>query len=284
MLGANLKMSSSHPPKIAKTFAFEGLDPSEKTGISYFFGLTVAKIIAERLLNAPWPQHVDKFAGLITPPLSRRERPDLIAQDRRGKWLVLEAKGRSNALDSKTISKAKKQVNALQAINGKAPRRRVVAGSYFANGNLRAILRDPREAKGRAVLDISEEVFIRNYYEPLVSLLFSREQSPRSLFLTNDLSFRITRLGEIDVTVGIADQILTPYHANEGLHRAALSLAARLPPNTEGPESRTRQVEAEIEHPVSSFNIGQDAIFVALGPSWSDEQLALEPVERRPIS
>src|SRR6266511_1078218 len=52
LLLANLEMSKKQ--KIAKSSAYRNLDPSEKSGISYFIGLTCAKLLAQKLFGVNW--------------------------------------------------------------------------------------------------------------------------------------------------------------------------------------------------------------------------------------
>ena len=44
--------------RIRRSSAYDGLDPSEKSTISYFVGLTMAKLFAGQLLGVPWLMHL----------------------------------------------------------------------------------------------------------------------------------------------------------------------------------------------------------------------------------
>lgn len=281
MLWANLKASWNSPPRISRSSAFADLDPSEKTAISYYFGLTIAKLLAARLLNAPWPQHLDRFSGSLSPSLSRKERPDLVARDNIGRWIVLEAKGRSNTLRPKTMTKAKQQVQALQEINGGPVYLRVAVGTYFAKRNLQAEIHDPpEETKKRAVLKIDDEEFIRDYYAPLASLFHESAARPWNQMIENGLTFKTVVFPEIDITVGLAEPILAHYEREDRLNDAVLSVAKTL-----SPEIEARGTVKGIDQPgnrakFSSLTIGRDGVLVALGPAWSDDQMRLDPTER----
>jgi hypothetical protein len=61
----------------AMTAGYRRLDPSEKRAVSYFLGMTQAKITRERLLRAPHLIHLDAYLALIGHP-SCASRPDLI--------------------------------------------------------------------------------------------------------------------------------------------------------------------------------------------------------------
>ena len=57
ILMANLKDSDQN--ELTKTDAYKGLDPSEKSAISYFFGLSFAKWAAEKFWGIPWLIHLE---------------------------------------------------------------------------------------------------------------------------------------------------------------------------------------------------------------------------------
>lgn len=281
MLWANLKASWNSPPRISKTPAFADLDPSEKSAVFYYFGLATTKLLAARLLNAPWPQHLDKFPGSLTPALSRKERPDLIARDQNGRWIVLEAKGRSNALRLKTMTKAKQQVQSLAAINGAPVYLRVAVGTYFAKATLQAEIHDPPEGtKKRAVLKITDEQFMRGYYAPVASLFL--ESTPRSgqQIIIAGVPYKTVLFPEVDLTVGLAEPILAHYQREDSLTEAALRVARTLSPDNENLETAKRVDRLHNVPNASSLTAAADGVLVALGPTWSDDQMRLAPNER----
>ena len=93
-----------------KSDAYSRLDPSEKSAVSYFLGMTQAKITCELLLGVPHLLHVDAALALIGRQ-TRASRPDLIGFDptTAAYTIAVEAKGRSNGWDEEAISKAKTQ-------------------------------------------------------------------------------------------------------------------------------------------------------------------------------
>jgi hypothetical protein len=96
MLWANLKEEANR--RIGRSNPFLELDPSEKGAVSYFLGLTVAKLIAERLFGVAWLLHFDVYRQYLDPTLGPfGDKPDLIGVDPTGHWVVIEAKGRTNA-------------------------------------------------------------------------------------------------------------------------------------------------------------------------------------------
>lgn len=282
MIQANLGTAPTGLRRVCKTAAFTGLDPSEKTAISYFIGLTIAKILSWKLFNAPWPQHLDKFAGSLTPSLKRSRRPDLLAQDTSGRWIVLEAKGRTNTMPPKTMKSAKTQTKAVATVNGQSPYLRIAVGSYFVGQNLAAKLEDPPEGRQSAALNISEELFFREYYAQVANFFLERTREIEKVEFGRGLVFSITRIPEVDASIGIADSILAAFRSERELQHAALAFADRL-----GRESQLnlsgevpRALLSDRRRPYSSFTLGSDGIAVALGQSWSEEQMAREPEDR----
>ena len=52
--------------RVCKTSAFKALNPSEKGAMSYFFGLTVAKLLASARLGVPWLMHLDVYRHRVS--------------------------------------------------------------------------------------------------------------------------------------------------------------------------------------------------------------------------
>jgi hypothetical protein len=59
-----------------KTAAYRRLDASEKSAVSYFLGMTQAKIMCGRLLRAPHLIHLDAYLAMIGVHATRTSRPD----------------------------------------------------------------------------------------------------------------------------------------------------------------------------------------------------------------
>jgi hypothetical protein len=104
--------------RIRRSEAYDGLDPSEKSAISYFLGLTVAKAFAELRLAVPWLMHLDVYRQELQPVLSGASRPDLVGRAVTGEWVAVESKGRTNAFDVRALQLAKGQVAQLVAVGG----------------------------------------------------------------------------------------------------------------------------------------------------------------------
>src|SRR5260221_7068774 len=80
-----------------KSDSYLRLDPSEKSAVSYFLGLTQAKITCELLLGVPHLVHLDAVLAMRGMPL-RDSRPDLIGFDpvSLAYGIAVDAKGRTN--------------------------------------------------------------------------------------------------------------------------------------------------------------------------------------------
>ena len=106
---------------LARSDAYDGLDPSEKGAVSYFLGLSASKLFAGRCLNVPWLLHLDVYRTQLSAVLKKgRSKPDLVGQDCSGNWIVIESKGRTNGFDDKALDKAKKQSRKVRTISGTA--------------------------------------------------------------------------------------------------------------------------------------------------------------------
>src|SRR5205085_11843549 len=86
-----------------------GADRSEKSGISYMLGQTLAHLFVTGRLGVPYTMHVDRYweeVDLVWGDDASR-RPDLIG--RGSSWVVIEAKGRTwgygNALANAIVQK-----------------------------------------------------------------------------------------------------------------------------------------------------------------------------------
>src|SRR5580704_6560954 len=57
LIYANLRQTATGD--LGRSDAYDGLDPSEKSAISYFLGLTLSKLFAEQCLKVLWLLHLD---------------------------------------------------------------------------------------------------------------------------------------------------------------------------------------------------------------------------------
>lgn len=93
MIYANLGQDRSY---VEKSSLYAELDPTEKSGVSYFMGMVAAKVLGARFLRTPWPFHlsmIKALGGKVS--LQGNSQPDLIGLRSDGRWIVAEAKGRT---------------------------------------------------------------------------------------------------------------------------------------------------------------------------------------------
>jgi hypothetical protein len=92
-----------------KTAGYQRLDASEKRAVSYFLGMTQAKITCERLLRAPHLIHLDAYLAM-TGQATRTSRPDLIGVSLPSMdcTIAVEAKGRTGGRTGEVTRQAKK--------------------------------------------------------------------------------------------------------------------------------------------------------------------------------
>jgi hypothetical protein len=245
---ANLLESPSGVLK--RSSAYDGLDPSEKGAISYFIGMTFAKLFASRLLSVPWLMHLDVYRQQLQPVLQGRSKPDFVGLNSNNDWVVLEAKGRTNDFEESVMQTAKAQTQNLTTIQGSLPILRVASLACFAAGNLKFVMRDPERKKGGEKLPdlpLNKRDFLTIYYRPFQTWL---DQADGVRVITVDgLRYRVGSFPGFDLFIG---------YPEEGMNRLAR--------------------EATLgEH--GEF-VGSDGVLVRLGPIWSAEKMRLQPQER----
>jgi hypothetical protein len=252
ILFANLKEDDFG--MLRRSSAYKGLDPSEKGAISYFLGMTLAKLSAERLLNVPWLMHLDVYREILQPVLLGGGRPDLVGQDGNGEWVVIESKGRTNGRDEAALRKAKEQASELALIGVQAPRLHVGSVTHFANGILQIDLDDPEVSQRRRIeISLSPENLREGYYRPFIKLL--EEDEDGEIELVGNDRFRTMFLSSVDAHVGLSEKMFVPDVLQAGV-----------------PFNAPVRDEALYR--------GRDGILVNLGELWSSENMRREPQER----
>jgi hypothetical protein len=251
---ANLRETPSG--MIARSAAYNGLDPSEKGAISYFLGLTMAKLFCGRLLDVPWLMHLDVYREELDPVLLGNSKPDLVGLNLHSEWVVVEAKGRTNNITQSVLQNAKNQAEQVTTILGVDPVLRVGSVTYFNGvGILGFSLIDPArrsEERKLADLPLTKSMLLMSYYRPVRAYL--REAASTRTALINKLPYRIASLPDFELSVGLSEEIE--------------------PSLVDIP--RTKMLPRE-----RNEFIGNDGVLVQLGPIWSVENMRLEPQERR---
>ena len=239
--------------------------------------------------------HLDVYRNQLS-DLIGGGRPDLVGQDRSGRWCVFEAKGRSNGMDQMVVARAKAQTRGLRMICSRNPVLRVASIIYFSGRSLRLHLEDPDEIDKYAVdLNIAEDRFQRDYYRPFMALIdresgtgeeASIDQRMKTIEVAGvERRIHVAKLEDSDVEIGLEEQV---YDAagSQDIRSRIIGIVPSLPE----PLARLDTEDSQWRHTVSdepmargeddSF-LGPDGIFVRLGPSWSTNKMRLDPQQRR---
>jgi hypothetical protein len=181
MVFANLKKDANG--NLVQTNAFLALDPSEKSAVSYFNGLTISKLMADKLMSIPYLMHLEVYQKEITAKYGKtvykngKSRPDLIGFDANLYPYIFEAKGRSGAFDARAFSKAKDQAQMLVSIGTPAvnPKVAVAVQAYF-NSKKQMLVKwkDPVSNEQGLVYEfVNGESVIKKYYKPFFDLILN---------------------------------------------------------------------------------------------------------------
>ena len=163
---------------LRRTAAFASLDPTEKGMVSYFLGMTLCKLFAWQLLEAPWLLHLDVFRSKLKPVVLGRSRPDLVGEDAKGNWHAFESKGRSSVPSSTDRQNAKSQAQRLVSVNARRCTLHIGSFAFFHSDVLEFYWRDPEpDARDPITLPRPEPEW-RYYYEPALSLASEVASAP----------------------------------------------------------------------------------------------------------
>lgn len=252
ILFANLSLADN---RLSKSSAYEHLDPSEKSAVSYFLGLTFTKLLSSKLLNIPWLLHIDVYReqfernGQAFRFGSSRVRPDLIGLDNRLSWVVMESKGRTNTMENTLIGNAKNQTRNLRRIGVDYPSLRVAVVTHFRRGNLCIDWADPEDFNADHFdikTDLSE--YIQNYYKLVFNIISSEKTEEFKGYVMHEFS-------DINIIIGLKKEIFDMYKKSD--------------------LSKIRASEMIIfERPLNfdeyDFFAGQDGVLIGLGDNWID--------------
>jgi len=235
---------------VVQTKVYEMSDPSEKTSISFYLGMTLAKLFSEKLFGVPKLLHFAVYKDdYVTKTKAGKSRPDLIGKDQKGKWFVFEAKGRSNNFDDVALEKAKEQAQQIVTINMVKPLCRIGGQAYFDdNLSFRMVDPDHEESKFSRRLSFDEKALERLYYEPLEAIADGRGRRASISVEGNWLSE--VSIPELDLWIAIPDRDESAKHP--GTSRKLLPMEY----------------------------LGGDGVLVRLGESWSEKNMELEPHQR----
>jgi hypothetical protein len=242
--------------RIVKAPSYEALDPSEKTAVSFYIGMTLVRLFSYSLFKVDWLLHLDLYKDSVNAQTQGRSRPDFLGLNENEEWVVFESKGRSDYVTGRTMEnlmgKAKAQSALLTSINGAGPLASFGAVSHFMDdGVLRFDLDDPPTDKRNEQafqVAVPPGQFYADYYKP-----FSGRRDS-TVVAVGGHRVRVTNMGELDVITGVDEDILA------------------MPPTV----SRSRRIQLDTDHEF----LGRDGVYVSLGTNWSARNMKMPPTSR----
>lgn len=167
------------------------LDRSEKVGVSYALGQALTGIFCRQLLSIPFLMHVDRYAnhhGLAFG--STRKRADLFGYGTAPGWIVAEAKGRSNSMESELQDKLIEQKRSVISIEGQPPALALGCVASFPpqTSRMQVDAFDPEpEIENALTINADLDRYMIAYYEPFIVAIDAgdseseEEQSPSTI-------------------------------------------------------------------------------------------------------
>ena len=267
-----LALREGYPPgHLCLTDAFKNLDPSEKSAINYFVGMTICKLFAAKLLDTPWLLHLDVYRSALRPQLRNGSRPDLVGTKRGGfprLWRSFECKGRLRS-DRRTKDKAKTQACNLVSVASGSSRDacdlHVGTITYFRRGILHFYWCDPEPGSHDENSDIALTLppdAWRYYYAPTVNAIMRaatpdpREQATDGHISSDQQKIlmasekELVPVDELDIRIGV--------------HHAVAEYLAK------GDWDGAQRMAAEMADEFAKMpDIRPDGLIVKAGPSWT---------------
>jgi hypothetical protein len=232
---------------IARTVPYQVSDPSEKTSISFYIGMTLAKLFAEQLFDVPRMLHFAVYAQNFKIVAAAGEsRPDLIGLSNGGQWYVFEAKGRSNSFDAEALKTAKEQAKQIKSIDSFTPACRIACQAYFTSV-LSFRMDDPpagRHARSRTI-KVTRSEFEHAYDDPIRTVIELRGANAPLSYANR--RFRGARIEEADLWIAVPEE----------------------------PQAQPRKSEVLLLDP--NEYLGRDGVLVRLGSTWSEANMRLQP-------
>lgn len=156
--------------------AFEKIDTSEKSIVSYWLGMGFAKIVAAKILGVVHLQGVDNLKNQGTLNLANNimRRGDLIGLDRKQQWHAIEAKGRST--DRKFTVKqnlavdAKNQSKNIASVHNKKIATNSACLAALRTNPISLLLFDPPAGEIES-LPLNPSEFYKRYYADVIKTI-----------------------------------------------------------------------------------------------------------------
>jgi hypothetical protein len=151
--------------------ALKYLDSTEKGVVSFYTGMAMAKLYADKVLGIPWMMHISRYeADWAVRYGANTNRPDLFGCNDLGEWAVCEAKGRSR-VTNQLVTKMQQQKSAVASIQRVAPTYRYGSATRFEGGRLALRVVDPPQLRRAQDVPIDAAAWLLDYYRPIVDLL-----------------------------------------------------------------------------------------------------------------
>lgn len=273
MVAANLDTDEESGSWV-KTAAYRRLDGSEKSAVSYFLGMTQAKVTCARLLRAPHLIHLDTYLAMIGQSTSQ-SRPDLVGlTPALDCTIVVEAKGLSGPWRREVATKAKKQAASLPGVRGTDSALRIASVAYFdRQDRWESYLEDP-PAPVQPHASLTVEAVLTTYYRPLVAALLETSESSRAAVVQVD-AMTTAYLPGIDVTLGVPTAIMTvmrslPPTGTLTAKQVEATGSALRPIVQDRPFPRPGPTGQEDDDGAVRYQsyYGLDGVYVELGSTW----------------
>lgn len=157
--------------RVRRTPLADSLDRSEKVNLSYALGQAGTAVFCRQRLGVSRLLHVDRYANsheLAFGPT--RRRPDLFGPSPAG-WVVAEAKGRSNNVDTQLPVTLQQQKGALRTVGGVPPAVALGCVTYFETRTreMQLLAVDPPVTKEGLDLEVDEGRFLYSYYDAVAA-------------------------------------------------------------------------------------------------------------------
>lgn len=252
---------------------FNSLDPSEKGAMTFFLGMAITKLVAERYFNVQWLMHFDAYRESYDAICSNGGKPDFLGVENTvsfaPQYHIFESKGRTGGLDKGALERGKEQTRYVQTISGTTPISRNVVQAYFQGDRkvLHGYLMDPTGADDGVDEKIDLKNVFKSYYKPFYDLIniLGQEENKENNFLTKiSEQFEIAYIKPLDIYIGVARGIrpLLEQFSEKTFFYKMLYYKK----NIEKDMQHIRIFFSDTEH--INFSYGNDGIFVMIGNSY----------------
>jgi hypothetical protein len=210
------------------------LDRSEKVALSYALGQAMTGIFCERELSVIYLMHIDRYSSRYGTRFSPgRKRADLFGRGPGG-WVIAEAKGRSNAMESELRQKLFSQKRSIVSVAGERPWIALGCVASFPPNTqeMRIDAFDPEDEELEPIEleEVGIDRYVRAYYEPFVAAVEAGEIEQGSDQVV------IARFPSLRLRVGLLREIVGEMRGSRqdslGLYESVTSILAASPGRT----------------------------------------------------